>query len=367
MRYYRQTHAFYCGVDLHTRSMYLCILDAQGQKVFHQNLPTEPQAFLKAIAPYRQDLVIGCECVYTWYWLADLCRQEQLNFVLGHALYMKAIHGGKSKNDRLDAAKLAGLLRGGLFPQAYAYPAEMRATRDLLRRRCRLVQQRSQFLAHIQMSNQQYNLPAFDFRLSYAGARENDTIVSRFADASTQLSIRTDLELIDILDAKLKKIEAHLVKYARVHQPQAYELLQTIPGVGKVLGLVMLYEIHDIHRFGHVGEFLSYARVVRPKQESAGKTTGEGNAKIGNAHLRWALAEAALYLLRDLETAKRWRKRVEAKKGTGKMIAILAAKLGRAVYQMLRRGEAFDEKRFFGIRVAPASTVPSGEFAMTAP
>jgi hypothetical protein len=106
---------------------------------------------------------------------------------------------------------------------------------------------------------------------------------------------------------------------------------------------------------------------VRPKQESAGKTTGEGNTKIGNAHLRWALAEAALYLLRDLETAKRWRKRVEAKKGTGKMISILAAKLGRAVYQILRRGEAFDEKKFFGIRVASASTVPSGELVMAAP
>ena len=264
MRYYTQTHAFYCGVDLHTRTMYLCILDAQGRKLFHRNLPTEPEAFLKAIAPYRDNLVIGCECVFTWYWLADLCRQEKLTFVLGHALYMKAIHGGKSKNDRLDASKIAGLLRGGLFPQAYAYPAAMRATRDLLRRRCRLVQQRTQLLQHIQISNHQYNLPTFDFRLSRPSARENDTIVSRFDHPSTQLSIRTDLELIDALDEKIEKIEAHLVQHAQVHQRQAYELLQTIPGVGKVLGLVILYEVENLERFSRVCEFLSYARLVRP-------------------------------------------------------------------------------------------------------
>ena len=363
MRYYTQTHAFYCGVDLHTRSMYLCILDAQGQRLFHQNLPTQPEAFLKAIAPYRDNLVIGCECVFTWYWLADLCQREKLRFVLGHALYMKAIHGGKSKNDRLDASKIAGLLRGGLFPQAYAYPAAMRATRDLLRRRCRLVQQRTQLLQHLQISNHQYNLPAFDAPLSRPSSRENDTIVSRFEHPSTQLSIRADLELIDALDKQIKKMEDHLVQQAKVHQPKAYELLQSIPGVGKVLGLVILYEVETIERFGQVGEFLSYARLVRPRQESAGKTTGQGNAKIGNAHLRWAIAEAALYLLRDRELAKKWRQRVEAKKGTAVMLSILAARLGRAMYQMLRRGEEFNERKFFGL---PAVKTSSRETTMPA-
>lgn len=352
MRYYTKTHAYYCGVDLHTRSMYLCLIDAQGQTHLHKNLPTQPAALLHAIEPYRQDVVIGCECVYTWYWLADLCQQEKLTFVLGHALYMKAIHGAKTKSDRLDASKLAGLLRGGLFPLAYAYPQAMRATRDLLRRRCHLVQLRSQLLSHIQISNQQYNLPAFDFRLSRSSDRENDAIVSRFQHPSTQLSIRTDLDLIDTLDLRIAAIEDHLVKHARVHQPREYQLLQTIPGVGKVLGLVMLYEIQDIHRFANVGEFLSYARLVRPKQESAGKITGWGSTKIGNAHLRWALAEAVLYLLRDLEPAKKWRQRIEAKKGTAVMISILAARLGRAIYQMLKRGQAFDMPRFFGLASA---------------
>ena len=81
---------------------------------------------------------MAVECIFTWYWLADLCQQEGLAFVLGPALYLKAIHGGKAKNDKIDAPKIAVLLRGGMLPQASVYPAEMRATRDLLRRRCHL-------------------------------------------------------------------------------------------------------------------------------------------------------------------------------------------------------------------------------------
>src|SRR5213076_2915772 len=100
MRFYTSAHRFYCGIDLHARSMYLCILDAQGQVVFDKNLPASGQAFLQAIAPFRDGLVVAVECLFCWYWLADLCAKEQIAFVLGHALYRKAIHGGKSKNDQ---------------------------------------------------------------------------------------------------------------------------------------------------------------------------------------------------------------------------------------------------------------------------
>src|SRR5262247_4860136 len=118
-----------------------------------------PEPFLQAIAPYREDVVVCVECIFTWYWLADLCTHEGIPFVLGHALYMKAIHGGKAKNDTIDAHKIAVLLRGGMLPQAYVYPAEMRATRDLLRRRIHLMRKRAEWLGHIQQTNSQYNLP----------------------------------------------------------------------------------------------------------------------------------------------------------------------------------------------------------------
>ena len=96
----------------------MCVLDAAGETVLERNLTSSPEAFLAAIAPFRDGLVVACECLYVWYWLADLCAKEQIAFVLGHALYMKAIHGAKAKNDRIDAHKIAVLLRGGMLPQA---------------------------------------------------------------------------------------------------------------------------------------------------------------------------------------------------------------------------------------------------------
>src|SRR5262249_43373514 len=186
MRFYNQPHRFYCGDDLHASTMYLCILDQAGQVVFDKNLPANPDAFLRAIAPFRDDLVVAVECRFCWYWLADLCAKEQIAFVLGHALYMRAIHGGKSKNDQIDAGKIARLLRGGNLPLAYVYPAGMRATRDLLRRRMYLVHKRAEALAHIQNTNSQYNYAPFGKKLSYAANREELQIADRFTEPSVR-------------------------------------------------------------------------------------------------------------------------------------------------------------------------------------
>jgi transposase len=138
MRFYNTQHQFYCGIALHARAMYVCILNQSGEILVHRHMQTNPETFLKVIAPYREGLVVAVECMFTWYWLADLCAHEGIPFVLGHALYMKAIHGGKAKTDTIDSQKIAVLLRGGMLPQASVYPAQMRATRDLLRRRMHL-------------------------------------------------------------------------------------------------------------------------------------------------------------------------------------------------------------------------------------
>ena len=251
MRFYTKQHLFYCGVDLHTRSMYLCVLDQSNQILLHRNLPTQPQRFLDAIGPYRQDIVVCAECMFSWYWLADLCASEHIPFVLGHALYMKALHGGKAKNDKIDSGKIAALLRGGLIPQAYVYPAKMRATRDLLRRRNYLVRKRADLLSHIQNTNSQYNLPEFGKKIAYRSHRTG--LTEHFPDPNIQLSIKTNLELIDHYDQLLNKLELFVLNNAKDHDPQALYLLQTAPGIGKILSLVILYEIGDINRFPAAG------------------------------------------------------------------------------------------------------------------
>jgi hypothetical protein len=116
MRFYTTQHRYYCGIDLHTRSLYVCILNQEGEVMVHRNLPPDPVSFLSLIAPYRDDIAVAAECTFTWYWLADLCQREEIPFVLGHALYMKAIHGGKTKNDRIDSSSAQK------SPQANAAP-----------------------------------------------------------------------------------------------------------------------------------------------------------------------------------------------------------------------------------------------------
>ncbi len=140
---------FYAGVDLHARACFVVLLDQGGQVVFAKNLPANPEAFLRAVAPFRDGLLVACECMHCWYWLADTCRAENIPFVLGHARAMKAVHGCKTRCDRKDAEAIARLLKGGNFAPAYAYPKERRGLRDLLRARLRLVRQRAQRYGHV--------------------------------------------------------------------------------------------------------------------------------------------------------------------------------------------------------------------------
>jgi transposase len=347
MRFYQGQHRFYCGIDLHARTLSLCVLDHDGHKVLHQAIDASPAAVLDALAPFRDGLVVAAECMFAWYWLADLCADEGIPFVLGHALYLKAIHGAKAKNDTLDAYKLAALLKGGAFPQAYVYPRGMRETRDLLRRRTFLVRKRAEALVHLVNTNSQYNLPPFPKKLAYARNRRELKVVERFADPSVRKSVALDLALIDVYDEQVRDLELHLTRTAKVDDPQAYHRLRSVPGVGPVLALVLLYELHDVRRFPEVGQFLSYARLVRCAHESAGKKQGTGGSKIGNAHLKWAFSEAACLLVRACPAAKRWLARREKKRGKARALGALAARLGRAVYHLLRKKEAFDVKRMF--------------------
>jgi transposase len=200
-----------------------------------------------------------------------LCVQQEIPFVLGHALYMRAIRGGKTKNDKIDSQKIARLLRGGNFPMSYVYPRQMRSTRDLLRRRCFLVRRRGELLAHLNNTFSQYNV----------------TLAGDF-------------------DRQLTSVELYLKRNAMIHDPDSFHRLKTVPGIGDILAMVLLYEIHDIRRFADVGDFVSCARLVRGSHESAGKAKGSPHKKIGNAHLKWAFFEATTLLMRECEGAKRF-------------------------------------------------------------
>jgi transposase len=258
---------------------------------------------------------------------------------------MKAIHGGKAKNDKIDAYKIATLLRGGIMPMAYVYPADMRSPRDLLRRRNHLVCHRAKLLAHVQNTNHQYNLPEIRKNLGKKGNRTG--VAQRFTELSVQKSIELDLGLIDYYDQLLHRVEQEISLIAKVDDADSYFRLRSVPGIGRILGLTILYEIHDINRFPSVQDFVSYCRLVKCAKESAGKITGSSGKKIGNVHLKWAFSEAAvLFLTRNAEAVK-YRAKLARKHGKAKSLTILAHKLARAVFYILKRKEVFHPETFF--------------------
>jgi transposase len=302
--------------------MDVCILNQAGETLVHRNMTATPEALLKAIAPSRGQIVLAAACLFTWYWLADLCADHGLPVVLGHALSLKAMHGGKAKNDTSDAQKIAVLLRGGLLPQASVSPAEMRATRDLLRRRRHLARKRGALLAHGQHTHSQYHLPAIGTKI--ASKANRDGVAERFADPAVQQSIAVDLALITDDDALLRDLELTIVNTAKHHDAHTRYLRQTVPGIGTILRLVLLYEMQDSKRFPRVQDCASSCRLVTCARASAGTRSGTSGSTIGNAHLTWAFSEAAVLFLRDHPAAHKWLARLEKKHGKGKALTILA-------------------------------------------
>ena len=161
-----------------------------------------------------------------------------------------------------------------------------------------------------------------------------------------QKSIEANLEMVATYDQVISGLERYIIKSAKNHDPVSYALLKTIHGVGRIIALGMLYEIEDIARFPRVQDFVSYCRLVKCAKESNGKKYGTGGKKIGNAHLRWAFSEAAQLFLKGNEEGQKYLQKITNRHGKGKALSILAHKLGRAVYYMLKNKKAFDMEKF---------------------
>ena len=244
----------------------------------------------------------------------------------------------------------------------------MRATRDLLRRRLPLTRQRAELLAHIQNTHSQYNLPEIGKKLAYKANREG--VVERFSDPAVQKSVEVDLALIGSYDQLRSDVELTIVQTAKEHNAQALYRLPSVPGIGKILRVVLLYEIHAMSRFPRVQDCVSSCRLVQCAQESAGKRSGTSGAKIGNASLKWAFSEAAVLFLRHNPVGQKYLTRLEKKHGKGKAFTVFAQTLARAVYDLLRRDTVGAMDQFLpgagrGAGAPAAALGPSGAILIT--
>jgi transposase len=345
MRFFQPQTEFYCGVDLHARTKYLCIVDRQGKKLFHKGGRCDRKWFLRVIEPYRKSLTVATECVSNWYWLADLCGDEKIEFVLGHAQYMKAVHGGKAKNDRIDSEKIARLLQAGILPMAYVYPRENRNLRDLLRRRQRFVRLRAELMTHIKILNQQSNLAELPRNATKAKGQKV-AVLEHFEQEDVRMSVESDLDSIAYYNQMIDKLEKFILSRAKGCHAKSLAVLRSVPGIGETLALTIAFEVDTIERFETRQQFCSYSRLVKCTRESAGKKQGTGGKKIGNPYLKWAFSEAAVYSARFSEGIGAYLTKLERKYGPGKGKSLLAHKLGRSIYHMLKEHTVFDETKF---------------------
>jgi transposase len=332
MRFYPQQHPFPCGIDLHARTLYLCILHQDGAILVHRNMPAGPEPFLKAVAPYREDLVVWVACIFPWDWLADLWARAGMPCVRGHALDMKAIHGGKATNDTIDSQNMAVLRRGGMLPPASVSPAALRATRDVLRPRMPLMRTRAALLAHVQQTHSQDNLPGLGKNSAYQAQR--DGLAERLPAPAGQTSLAGDLALLGHSDHRLHAVAFSIVHPAKQHDPQTLSRLPSGPGIGTILRLVLLDAIQTIARFPRGQDVVSSCRLVQGAKASAGQRDGPAGAKSGHASLQWACSAAAALFLCTHPAGQKSLARFENKHGQGTALTVLAQQLARAVSSM---------------------------------
>lgn len=345
MRFAKVDAQYYCGIDLHSRSMYVCVMDKQGEIVFHRNMPNNFDIFKKYVQPYLPGVAVGVESSCYYYWLADACHEAGIRFYLGHAYYMKSVHGGKVKNDKVDSKKIADLLRCNLLPLAYPYPKVMRPTRDLLRRRHFFMWRRASTYSHLQLTCAQHGIIDLEPKI-VKDKRQRNKLLKLFDNQELRMMIALDLLFIEFLDPVIADLERHIRQQARYHNHLDYQILRSIPGVGEILSLIILYETHDIRRFKTVQRYSSYSGVVKCDRESGGKKIAAKNTKIRNPYLKWAFGEIILKAQVCEPKIARLYQRLKSKYGIGRAKSIMAHRFAVATYFMLKNKQAFDVDRF---------------------
>jgi transposase len=332
------------GIDLHSNNIMVGLVDQEGKRVAQQKLPCELGAMLKFLAPFQPRLQnMAVESTFNWYWLVDGLRAAGYPVVLANPAKIAQYNGLKHADDKSDAFFLAELLRLNILPTGYVYDAELRPVRDLLRRRMSLVHQRTALMLSFKSLFTRTTGEAMTLtRLKGLEVKEAQQL---YEHPANQLIAGVQIEHIDQFNASITKLEKAVLKVAK--ELPSYPRLQTLPGVGRILGLTITMEIGDIQRFAGPGQFASYCRTVAARCTSNGKLKGENNRKCGNKYLAWAFVEAANFAKRYDEPCRKWYDRKAAK--TNNIIATkaLACKLAKAAWHVVAQDTDYDGARVF--------------------
>jgi transposase len=333
----------YCGIDLHANNSVVAVLDEHDKTIYEKRLPNDLDTIIEALGLYQSELA-ACvvESTYNWYWLVDGLMAADFAVQLAHTSALPEYSGLKYSNDFSDARQLAHLLRLGLLPTGYIYPKEERALRDLLRRRLLLVRQRSLHHVSLQSLIARHTGQRLNCHQIKTLKREQ---LTNYLQGHALLSGEITHQARCWMDRAVLRIERELQRHIKPRED--YQLLQSIPGIGPVLGSTIALETGTIERFASAGNYASYARCVKSEKISNGKRKGQGNKKNGNKYLAWAFMEAGHYSAIWDPRVKRYYQRKKAKAHIMVAKKAVANKLARACYHMLKRHEVFDVTRAF--------------------
>lgn len=335
----------YSGIDLHSNNHVLVVIDQKDKVLLQKRLPNDLKTTLHMLKPYQTKIQgIAVESTFNWYWLVDGLMENGYPLHLVNTAAVKQYEGLKHTDDDHDAFWLAHLLRLDILPTGYIYPKKQRAIRDLLRKRCRLVQQRT---AWVLSAKSLYTRLTGREASSYVIKRPSaeDIYLSNMKDPNRRLEMQSNLKLIQALETQISLVEKSVLQQMK-HMP-GFQGLKSVPGIGDILGLTILLETGDINRFASPGNYASYCRCVSSIRTSNGKKKGENNRKNGNKFLSWAFMEAANFAIRFNPRAKRFYQRKLAQRNRVVALKATAHKLARACYYIMRDQVAFKESMLF--------------------
>jgi transposase len=333
------------GIDLHSNNVVIGIVDRDGKRVANRKVPCDLQEVVKVLAPYKKRLEqVAVESTYNWYWLVDGLRALNYPVVLANPAAMEQYNGIKHADDTNDAFFIAELLRLNILPTGYIYDAQLRPVRDLLRRRHKLVQQRTALM--LSFKSLYVRTTGQDLALGELKELEVKQAQELYEHPANQLIAGMQIQHIEQLSQSIQKLEKVVLASAR--ELPYYAKLETLPGVGKILAMVISMEVGDIKRFADAGNFASYCRAVEAQRTSNDKKKGQNNSKCGNKYLAWAFVEAANFARRYDEQCRKWFDRKAAKTSNVIATKALACKLAKAAWYLMAEATDFDPKRMFG-------------------
>jgi transposase len=332
------------GIDLHSNNMFCGIVDMEGKRVFDRRLPCELESVLKALKPFKKRLEkIAVESTYNWYWLVDGLQDHGYPVVLANPAAMEQYDGLKHADDKSDGFFLAEMLRLNILPTGHICDRAVRPTRDLLRRRMGLVQKGTSLI--LSLKSLHTRMTGRDLGTGRIKGLEPQDAEKLFEHPADQLITRLDLQLVEQLGRSIQAIEAAIL--ATVKNLPDYQALQTMPGVGKILGMTITLETVDPKRFASAGNYASYCRCVDSRRLSNGKKKGENNGKCGNKYLAWAFVEAANFAQRHDAACRKFYDRKKAQVNGIVATKALACKLAKAAWHMMSRNTDYDAGRMF--------------------